>query len=164
MQIENKIEDGGYVYLCLTAADNTDQAAFFFFAEEEDPDIIIPVGVYPIDDTQNYGTVMANPGVDGAVWPSFYAQLADDGYLATPLWLLVEGNVEVSKTESGDVYMEVNARNSYGVEVHIVYDGSTTGMTDVVAPASQATKYLKNGQLIIRKNSVEYNAQGAVIK
>ena len=164
VQIENKIEDGGYVYLCLTAADNTDQAAFFFFAEEEDPDIIIPVGVYPIDDTQNYGTVMANPGVDGAVWPSFYAQLADDGYLATPLWLLVEGNVEVSKTESGDVYMEVNARNSYGVEVHIVYDGSTTGMTDVVAPAAQATKYLKNGQLIIHKNSVEYNAQGAVIK
>ena len=162
--IDNQIEEEGFVYLCITAADNTDQAAFFFYAQEEDPDIIIPVGVYPINDTQDYGTVYANPGIQGAVWPSFYGQLAEDGNLALPLWLLVGGTVEVRKTEDGSPYLEVNAVNSYGVEVHLVYDGSATGVTDVVTPAAQPEKYLKNGQLIIRKAGVEYNAQGAILK
>lgn len=164
VQIENKIAEAGYVYLCITAADDTDQAAFFFFAEDVDPDIIIPVGVYPINDSQDYGTVLANPGVQGAVWPSFYAELADDGNLATPLWLLVEGTVEVSKNDKGEVYMEVNARNSYGVPVHIVYEGTMTGVTDILPPASQPTKFIQNGVLIIRRNGVNYNAQGAVIQ
>lgn len=162
--IDNQIEEEGFVYLCITAADNTDQAAFFFYAQEEDPDIIIPVGVYPINDTQDYGTVYANPGIQGAVWPSFYGQLAEDGNLALPLWLLVGGTVEVRKTEDGSPYLEVNAVNSYGVEVHLVYDGSATGVTDVVTPAAQPEKYLKNGQLIIRKAGVEYNAHGAILK
>ena len=164
VQIENKIVEAGYVYLCITAADDTDQAAFFFFAEDVDPDIIIPVGVYPINDSQDYGTVLANPGVEGAVWPSFYAELADDGNLAVPLWLLVEGTVEVSKNDKGEVYMEVNARNSYGVPVHIVYEGTMTGVTDILPPASQPTKFIQNGVLIIRRNGVNYNAQGAVIQ
>ena len=163
--IDDQTEKNGYIYLALTAADGSDMAAFFFFVEEIDEDIIVPAGVYPIDYSEEYGTVYANPGVQGdGVWPSFYARMMEDGSIVTPLWLLVGGTVEVRKTEDGSPYLEVNAVNSYGVEVHIVYDGSTTGMTDVVAPASQATKYLKNGQLIIRKNSVEYNAQGAVIK
>ena len=68
------------------------------------------------------------------------------------------------KTEDGSPYLEVNAVNSYGVEVHLVYDGSATGVTDVVTPAAQPEKYLKNGQLIIRKAGVEYNAQGAILK
>ena len=164
VQIENKIDESGYVYLCITAADNTDQAAFFFFADETDPDIIIPEGVYPIDDSQEYGTVMANPGVQGAVWPSFYAMLAEDGSLATPLWLLVGGTVEVSKNSAGEVYMEVNAINSYEVPVHIVYDGAATGVQDIITHETQPIKYIRNSQLIIQKDGVEYNAQGAVVK
>ena len=163
--IENKIDEAGYIYLCITAADETDQAAFFFYAEEADPDIIIPEGIYPIDSSEDYGTVMANPGVQGGVWPSFYAELASDGNLATPLWLLVGGTVEVSKNEAGEVYLEVNAVNSYGVSVHIVYDGTTpTAITDALAPQAAPTKYIKNGQLMIRNNGKEYNAQGATLK
>ena len=163
--IDDQTEKNGYIYLALTAADGSDKAAFFFFVEEIDEDIIVPAGVYPIDYSEEYGTVYANPGVQGdGVWPSFYARMMEDGSIVTPLWLLVGGTVEVRKTEDGSPYLEVNAVNSYGVEVHIVYDGSATGVTDVVTPIAQPEKYLKNGQLIIRKNSVEYNAQGAVIK
>lgn len=162
--IDNKVAEDGYIYLCITAADDTDQAAFFFFADDVDEDIIIPVGVYPINDTQDYGTVLANPGVQGGVWPSFYAELAEGGSLATPLWLLVGGTVEVSKNSAGEAYLEVNAVNSYGVAVHIVYDGSATGLADVVAPESQVSKYIQNGQLIILRDGVEYNAQGAIVK
>lgn len=163
--IENKIAESGYIYLCITAADDSDQAAFFFFAEDVDRDIIIPVGVYPINDSQDYGTVLANPGVQGAVWPSFYAELAEDGGLITPLWLLVGGTVEVSKNSANEVYMEVNAVNSYGVSVHIVYDGTTpTGVSDALSPQTQPVKYIKNSQLLIRKNGNEYNAQGIIVK
>ena len=107
---------------------------------------------------------MANPGVLGAVYPSFYAELADNGDLATPLWLLVEGTVEVSKNSAGNVYLEVNARNSYNVPVHIVYDGAGTGITNIPSPQTHTTKYIHNGQLIIKRNNINYNAQGAMIK
>ena len=163
--IDDQTEKNGYIYLALTAADGSDMAAFFFFVEEIDEDIIVPAGVYPIDYSEEYGTVYANPGVQGdGVWPSFYARMMEDGSIVTPLWLLVGGTVEVRKTEDGSPYLEVNAVNSYGVEVHLVYDGSATGVTDVVTPAAQPEKYLKNGQLIIRKAGVEYNAQGAILK
>ena len=164
VQIDNKIEESSYVYLCITAANNTDQTAFIFYVEKEDPDIIIPVGVYPINETGDYGTVMANPGVQGAVWPSFYAELAEDGNLATPLWLLVGGTVEVSKNDAGEVYLEANAVNSYGVSVHIVYDGSTTGVADIMTAPSQPTKYIQNGQLMILKDGTKYNALGEIVQ
>ena len=164
VQIDDRIASDGFVYLCITAADNTDQTAYIFYVEEGDPEIIIPVGVYPIDNSEDYGTVMANPGVLGAVYPSFYAELADNGDLATPLWLLVEGTVEVSKNSAGNVYLEVNARNSYNVPVHIVYDGAGTGITNIPSPQTHTTKYIHNGQLIIKRNNINYNAQGAMIK
>ena len=162
--IDNKIQTEGFLYLCITAADNSDQAAFFFYTNEEDPDIIIPEGTYPINDSEDYGTVSANPGVLGAVWPSFYALLTLDGGIITPLWLITSGEVKISKNEHGEIYMEVNARNSYDVPVHIVYDGTGTGITNIPSPQTHTTKYIHNGQLIIKRNNINYNAQGAMIK
>ena len=81
-------------------------AAYLFYVEEADEDIIVPAGVYPIDSSEEYGTVQANPGVQGdGVWPSFYARTMEDGQLITPLWLLVDGTVEVTKTEDGKPYL-----------------------------------------------------------
>ena len=164
--IENQIDPNGYIYLSITAADMSDMCAFFFFVEEADEDIIIPVGTYPINLTEEYGTVQANPGVQGnGVFPSFYAQVFEDGSLIVPLWLLVDGTVEVSKDDDGNAYLEVNAVNSYGVSVHIVYDGSTTSdVKDVEVQDNTAEKIFKGGQLIIRKDGVEYNAQGVMLK
>ena len=160
--IEDQTEDNGYIYLSLTAADGSDMAAFFFFVEEADEDIIVPIGVYPINNSDEYGTVMANPGVQGnGVWPSFYARLMEDGSLVTPLWLLVSGTVEVTKTEDGSPYLEVNAVNSYGVEVHIVYDGTTTGVENINRPRNNTRKALRNGQLVIIQNGKSYNVIGA---
>ena len=163
-EFDNKIQTEEFLYLCITAADNSDQAAFFFYTNEEDPDIIIPEGTYPINDSEDYGTVSANPGVLGGVWPSFYALLTLDGGIITPLWLLTSGEVKISKNEHGEIYMEVNARNSYDVPVHIVYDGTGTGITNIPSPQTHTTKYIHNGQLIIKRNNINYNAQGAMIK
>ena len=162
--IEDQTADNGYIYLALTAADATDMAAFFFYVEEADEDIIVPAGVYPIDSSEEYGTVLANPGVQGnGVWPSFYARMMEDGSLVTPLWLLVDGTVEVIKSEEGYPYLEVNAVNSYGVEVHIVYDGKPT-YTDVenTHNPSQAIiqKRMHDGQLLIKRGGETYTILG----
>lgn len=160
--IDDQTENNGYIYLALTAADGSDMAAFFFFAEETDEDIIVPAGVYPIDASEEYGTVFANPGVQGdGVWPSFYARMMEDGSLIVPLWLLVDGTVEVTKTEDGKPYLEVNAVNSYGVEVHIVYDGTTTGGTDINKPSDNTHKVLRDGQLLIIREGKTFNVVGA---
>lgn len=164
--IEDQIADNGYIFLQLIAADESDEAQFFFYAEEADEDITIPVGTYTIDYTEDYGTVQANPGVQGnGVWPSFYALKAEGGY-AVPLWLLVSGTVEVSKDEEGHPYLEVNAYNSYGVPVHIVYDGTPigAGVENVATELTAAEKVLKNGQLLIIRNAETYNVVGQAVK
>ena len=160
--IDDQTERNGYIYLALTAADGSDMAAFFFFVEEADEDIVVPVGVYPIDSSEEYGTVYANPGVQGdGVWPSFYARMMEDGSLVVPLWLLVDGTVEVTKTEDGYPYLEVNAVNSYGVEVHIVYDGTTTSVEDIHSPMDNTRKVLRDGQLLIIREGKTFNVVGA---
>ena len=163
--IDDQTMNNGYIYLALTAADGSDMAAFFFFAEETDEDIIVPVRVYSIDSSEEYGTVFANPGVQGdGVWPSYYARMLEDGSLITPLWLLVDGTVEVTKTEDGKPYLEVNAVNSYGVEVHIVYDGTTTGFENVKFNADGIRKQIIDGQLLIKRDGKTYNALGTQVQ
>jgi hypothetical protein len=161
--IEDQIDPNGYIYLSITAADMSDMCAFFFFVEEADDDIVIPVGTYPINLTEEYGTVQANPGVQGnGVFPSFYAQMLEDGSLIVPLWLLVGGTVDVTKDEEGNAHLEVNAVNSYGVPVHIVYDGTpiNTAVENTQSPTTRSQKLLRNGHLIIKNAGAEYNAQG----
>jgi hypothetical protein len=163
--IDDQTANYGYIYLALTAADASDMAAFFFFVEEVDEDIIIPEGVYPINYTEEYGTVYANPGVQGdGVWPSYYAQMLEDGSIVVPLWLLVSGTVEVTKDDQGNPYLEVNAFNSYGVPVHIVYDGRGTGIDNIPVDASNIRKQIINGQLYIIRNGEVYDAVGTRVK
>ena len=163
--IENQIDPNGYIYLAITAADQSDMCAFFFYADEADEDIIIPEGIYPINYSNDYGTVQANPGVQGnGVMPSFYAELLEDGSLIVPIWLLVDGTVEVRKDEDGNPHLEVNAFNSYGVPVHITYDGSFTSGVEDVTTDTTASKRLENGQLLIHRNGKTYNVLGAPIQ
>ena len=167
--IENQVEENGYIYLSLTAADASDMAAFFFYTEEVDEDIIIPVGVYPINYTEEYGTVQANPGVQGnGVLPSFYATIWEDGSLEVPLWLLVSGTVEVSKDEDGNPHLEVNAVNSYDVSVHIVYDGtpihSAVENVQSQLPKNDCQKRIVNGQLMLIRNGKVYNILGTNVQ
>lgn len=163
--IEDQTEKNGYIYLALTAADGSDMAAFFFFAEETDEDIVVPVGVYPIDSSEEFGTVYANPGVQGdGVWPSYYAQLLDDGSIVVPLWLLVDGTVEVSKDSEGNARLEVNAVNSYGVPVHILYDATSTALEEVHTDSTAAQKRLENGRMVIIRNGETYSVAGTMIQ
>jgi hypothetical protein len=77
----------------------------------------------------------------------------------------VDGEVTVEK-KNGQLLLEVNAVNSYGVPVHVVYDatqGAGTGVENLEL-GEKTAKIIKNGRLIIKKGSEYYNLQGTKLK
>ena len=117
--------DYGMAFWQVTAADGSDLCALYFFIEEPDAELVIPEGEYAINDSWDYGTVLASTGYDaysGSVSPSLYATCNEEGKLMLPMWFMVDGTVTVKHVD-GQLSIEVNALNSYDQEVHIVYNG-----------------------------------------
>lgn len=157
----DKSEEEGWIYLAIGAADQSDLMAMHFLVDSTDADILIPEGEYKINKSFRPGTVLGNAGPDdqNQISTPFYATTDAQGYL-NEIYMWVKGTVTVAK-KNGKLYLEVNAFNSYDVPVHIIYDGSvTTNIIDIPLEGIRSVKYIKNGQLIIRKNGVEYNTQG----
>ena len=152
-------------YMEITAADGSDLCALYFIVEDFDDAITIQPGMYTISKSLDAMTVLASVGaVDNSPYPSFYAKQNAQGNLVAPLYFMVGGTVEV-KNENGNLYIEVNAVNSYEVPMHIVYDATpTTGIENVGAEMMDTEKKIENGQLLIIRNGKAYNALGAKVK
>ena len=115
------VEQYGELYLRITAEDGSDMVSLAFFVEETDDEIIIPEGVYQIDNSGEYGTVFASPGVmDGSIYPSFYGILHPEGGITVPCYFMVEGQVVVENVD-GQLKITIDALNSYDVPAYIVY-------------------------------------------
>lgn len=154
--LEDKTAENGSIFFDVM----TDNAlmALYFYAEAADPDIVIPEGIYYIDDSEDYFSVNASDG-SISTYPSFYA--THNGNDFTSMYFFVSGTVEV-KNKNGKLYMEINARNSYNVPAHIIYDGSaTTDLLDTRIPIPDTRKTIQNGQLLILRNGETYNVLGA---
>ena len=157
----------GQIYVDVVAADMSDQMSLLFFANTTDPEVGVPAGLYPLSATPAYGTAYASQGyVAGqGVWPCFYSTLVEEAgtlYL-DKLYYMVAGQIEVGKVD-GKLTMVIDAVNSYGVPVHITYNVTSTAVEDVTTAAGNVEKHLENGQLVIIKNGVKYNATGSVMK
>lgn len=154
--LEDKTAENGSIFFDVMT-DNV-LMALYFYAEAADPDIVIPEGIYYIDDSEDYFSVNASDG-SISTYPSFYA--THNGNDFTSMYFFVSGTVEV-KNKNGKLYMEINARNSYNVPAHIIYDGSaTTGLLDTRIPIPDTRKTIQNGQLLILRNGETYNVLGA---
>lgn len=157
--LEDYTEENGSIFFDVMT--DKELLALYFYAEKSDPDIVIPEGIYQINDEQDYNTVNASNG-NISTYPSFYA--THNGNNFTSMYFFVSGTVEVSKKE-GKLYLEINALNSYNVPAHIIYDGSTTGIEDIrTQNAVNSLKRIIDGQLIIIRNGKRYNAQGTCIE
>ena len=156
--------DEGYVYLTIVAADKSDLTAIHFFVDSTDADILIPEGTYKINKSFRPGTVLGNAGPDdqNQISTPFYATADNQGNLSN-IYMWVKGTVTVAKKD-GKLYLEVNAINSYDIPVHIIYDPTLTALPNIHSPISNTHKYIRGGQLIIRKDKHEYNAQGIQIQ
>ena len=164
--VETKyLAEDGVIYLDMTAADGSHTTSVAFFVEAADPTITIPAGTYPINDTQDYGTVMSSPGVQGDyIYPSFYGNLTANGGISIPCYFMVGGNVVVENVDD-HLKVTINALNSYDVPATIVYEASGTAVENIVTGnTNNASKVVENGQLMIIKNDVKYNVLGTVVK
>jgi hypothetical protein len=141
----------------IVDADNDNDATIdlLFFVDEDG----LVDGTYTIDDSQEVGTVWACTGVDSDGYIDFgYAGYLNAQGRIEQVWFMVEGTVTV---QGGKI--TVNAVNSYDRTIKAVLQ-SGTGVEEVKADDNNnAQKFMRNGNLIIRHNGVEYNAQGAAL-
>lgn len=136
-----------------------DLLAMWFYVEQIDNEIIIPEGVYPIDYSDDYGSVLA---ADGSLGRTFYA--THDGEYFTSLYFLVDGTVTIRK-KNGKLSFEVQALNSYDVPVHIIYDSSaTSAVENITTEQTNSQKKIINGQMMIIRNGKKYNVLGSSIE
>jgi hypothetical protein len=167
IKIDDQTLSEGLIVMQATAQDQSDMMVLYFFANEADKQVTIPAGVYPINRSLMAGSVLASTGAneDNTVSPSIYATLTD-GYL-DELYFMVDGEVMV-ENKDGHLRVEVNAVNSYGVPVHIVYDGTPVNTavenTHSQSPMTHSHKMLRNGRLLIMKNGAIYDITGAPVK
>ena len=164
IKIDDLTRSEGLIVLQATAQDMTDMMVLYFFANEADDETTIPAGVYPINRSLQAGTVLASTGAneDNTVSPSIYATLTD-GYLEQ-LYFMVDGEVTV-ENHDGHLSVEVNAVNSYGVNVHIVYDATpiNTAITNTPSAHAKGRKLLHEGQLFILNNGAIYDITGTPV-
>lgn len=115
-------------------------------------------GTYAINQSEEEMTVWAGDGWDDEGYPNYSYVLTYSGNSIQQIWFMVEGTVTV---QSGKI--TVNAKNSYDRTIKAVLNNGT-GVESVKADDNNnAQKIMRNGNLIIRHNGVEYNAQGAVL-
>lgn len=160
------VAEDGVIYLNIDAADGSNTISVAFFAEVADPVIGIPAGTYPISDTQDYGTVMSSPGVQGGyIYPSFYGNMNAQGQITIPCYFMVGGQVVVENIEN-HLKVTIDALNSYDVPAHIVYEADPVGsaVENVTVDTTNASKVIENNQLFIMKDGVMYNVLGSVVK
>ena len=168
VRYEDFTAEAGPLYFEVSSTEYMDMFNFYLIAETADPDIVLPEGTYEINNTWEYGTVVAGMGIDmweGTVAPGYYSGITEDGHVTYPFYFLVEGTVEVSKNEAGKLHVEVNAINSYEVPVHLVYDASVTAIENISTEDMIGFKKMMiDGQLVIIRNGKAYNAIGARVK
>lgn len=163
--INDRIEEYGLVYLQLTDNVQGDVTAVYFVVSEADAETILPVGTYEINSTWMDGTVTASTGIewDGTVIPSYYAGYTD-GWLVEPYYFFQTGTVVVDKDAEGKLTFDINAVNSCGIPVHIVYGTPATGVENIDVNVTGVKKQILDGQLVIIRDGKAYNAIGAQVK
>lgn len=116
-------------------------------------------GEYPVSAEEGEPGTLTAGSVSGQSLSGSFAGTTDaEGYYNIPLWFIVDGVMTVNDK----AVIEVQGINSKGYKVNARLGeyGASVANTDAKAVA---TKILRNGQLIIRRNNVEYDAQGVTL-
>lgn len=165
LQITDNSEETSIISVRIEDVVEGDITVVWFITSEADAETVLPVGTYEINSTWLDGTVYASTGMDwdGSVIPSYYARYVD-GWIAEPFYFFQEGTVEVTKDAEGKLAIEINALNSCGIPVHIVYGNVASGMENINVNVEGVKKRIMDGQLVIIRGGKAYNAQGAQVK
>ena len=127
--------------------------------DEQGADVKVSVNtVNKLNESYDAGTVTAG-SINQYIYGSYAGSLDNEGYINIPLWLIVNGTVTV--LENGVI--EVAATNTWGQGIYSRLGEYPEGIENTEAGVN-TVKTVRNGQLIIIKNGVEYNAQGTIVK
>ena len=164
LTINDYTEDYGLVSLQIIDNVQGDVTAVYFVLSEPDAETVIPEGTYEINSTWFDGTVLASTGMewDGTVVPSYYAGYTD-GWLVEPFYFFQTGTVDVAKDTEGKLNFEINAVNSCGIPVHIVYGNMPSSIENINVNVD-TKKQIVDGKLVIIHNGEAYNVVGARVK
>lgn len=157
----SKFDKYGCVYIKYT--DKNAQLYGIMFTNELDPNTILPVGEYPINDSEEAPSMLASEGYfdsEGAM-PSYYATLISQSgkvYL-NDMWFMVSGKATMSEDK-----LVIMARNSKDKLVKITFKFITTDLPKAVNPAHGILKTIHNGHLVILRNSKPFSVMGQPLK
>lgn len=153
----------------------TDQAerhslALNFYIDPElldESDLKLPEATYEINSSYNFGTCQASEGVqidyltyEYYVTPCLFVEqpYADDANFFN-YYFLVDGTVRVYYGDNDELYIAVDAYNSYGKRVEVTYSSVKSAVENTEA-AIRATKRLENGQIVIIRDGQRYTVTG----
>ncbi len=153
------VADYGVLYVLASNEDLTTIALEFNVATTT---TALAAGVYDITATGAENTVTAGQGLDEDSYlvGSYAGNKNSQGQITTPLWWLVSGTVTVA--ENGVI--TVDAINSYDRVIKCKLGQADPTAVVNANVAVKAIKSIENGQLIIRANGKNFNAQGVEIR
>lgn len=148
----------------LTTTGTGYEAEIYLFAEAAAEGSIIPAGVYPINSTREFGTVMASTGyINGYDMPLYVNEYEEKQYADS--WYVVSGTVTVTY-ENNILELTVEGTNYMGASVYLHYMGNApTGIEEVVVDGVEGVKkQLIDGHMVIVKDGQAFNVLGARVK
>lgn len=158
-------EGYGFVELYL---ENDDYYADLYVLADFDAQLGVPAGTYQVASSGETGTVWASSGGNEEEdEPSYLAADFDaEGYYNTSYYF-AGGTLTVSASTKGVKY-EMAITTHFGSTLNLTYEGPVENGFDTAVEqvtnndehAAAAVKILRNGQLLILRNGLRYNAAG----
>lgn len=152
-------------YVSFTALSTTGKLTYLeFYPETLDPTTTLPVGIYPIESSENKGTVYAGQGVlNNSIVGSVCGDYTSQG-MNVPCFFVATGTVKV-EAANGKLRLTVEAQNTNGLPIRVVYEG-TTGMTaleNTAADTVAVRKIVRDGQVYILYGTDTYTTTGTLL-
>ena len=134
---------------------------YIYCASEEDAEVPFKLELilYGWKGAGNYGI----GEMAGTIYTIDYMDGADVANMNSEIEVIVEDGKVIIIGQVEDIDGNIYNLSLEGAEPQADDDDPTTGVENLNATVAPA-KMIKNGQLIIRSNGVEFNAQGAIVK
>lgn len=116
-------------------------------------------GEYAVSESEGEPQTVTYTTVDQYINGSFAGILTSDDKISVPFWYFAEGKVTVNE----DLSIAVDVINTKGAKIQCKLNKAGQGIESTNAE-KVAVKRLMNGQLVIEKNGVRYNAVGTILK
>lgn len=150
-------------YVSFKALSKTGKLTYLeFYPTTIDPATTLPVGIYPIDNSEATGTVYAGQGVqNNAVVGSVCGDFTSQG-LEVPCFFVATGTVKVEAAD-GKLRLTLDAQNTNGLPIQVAYYEGTTALENATTDTIAVRKIVRDGQVYILYGADTYTTTGVLL-